>query len=133
MTDLAKMPKIEMNITCDGWPSMKTLEALAESATASAIKTAQLKFTDGAELSLLFADNAMVKKLNSQFREIDKPTNVLSFPGENIKRGEDAGSMLGDIAFALETIKEEAKLDNLKFDHHLSHLMIHGFLHLFRL
>ncbi len=125
------MPKIEMNIACDGWPSMKALVGFAESAIASAIKTARLKFPDDAELSLLFADNDMVKKLNSQFREIDKPTNVLSFPGEDIRRGDDAGDMLGDIAFALETIEDEAKQDSLNFDHHLSHLMIHGFLHLF--
>ena len=131
MIDLAKMPKIEMNIACDGWPSVKALEGLAESAIASVIKTAQLKFPKDAELSLLFTDNGAVKKLNSQFRDIDKPTNVLSFPGEDIRRGEDAGSMLGDIAFARETIEDEAIKDSLNFDHHLCHLMIHGFLHLF--
>ena len=131
MTDPVQMPKIEMNIACDGWPSLEVLEKLTESAIASAIKTAQLKFPDDAELSLLFADNEMVNKLNSEFRKIDKPTNVLSFPSEELKRGESAGRMLGDIAFALETVEYEAIQDSLKFDHHLCHLMIHGFLHLF--
>ena len=125
------MPLIELNIASEGWPSFDVLEKLSGRAIDAAQKAARLTYPSEAELSLLFDDDNAVRKLNKRFRNIDKSTNVLSFPGENIDVGESAGVFLGDIAFGLETIQREAKLEEKIFEHHLSHLMIHGFLHLF--
>lgn len=98
---------------------------------AEVVKAAQLKFPTGAELSLVLAGDKTLRSLNNEWRDKDKPTNVLSFPGEDIIVGEEAGLILGDIVISLETAKREATLENKTFEDHLSHLVIHGFLHLF--
>jgi len=78
-------------------------------------------------------DDTGIRTLNSNWRGIDKPTNVLSFPAlqPSGPRGpDDAPRMLGDIAIAYETTRREADDEQKPFDHHLSHLAVHGFLHL---
>jgi len=95
------------------------------------IEIAGLKFSEDAELSLVLAGDQTLKSLNNEWRQKDKPTNVLSFPGEDIAVGETAGIMLGDIVISLETTTREAALENKSFEDHLSHLVVHGFLHLF--
>ena len=126
----SNLPQIDINIACQGWPEPDELQQLAERSVAAAIKVAKIKLSPEAELSLMFGDDAAIKALNQQFRGIDRPTNVLSFPGEEISPGEEPGLVLGDIAFALQTLIREADLEGKAFDHHLCHLMIHGFLHL---
>lgn len=82
----------------------------------------------GRAIAYVFADDAMVHALNRDFREKDKPTNVLSFPD-----GEDDGTgtiNLGDVILALETIQREAVEQEKPFIDHLTHLMVHGTLHL---
>jgi probable rRNA maturation factor len=86
---------------------------------------------DGSELSLLFTDDLSIKSINHQWRGMDKPTNVLSFPSLDIAPGELPQIILGDIIFAFETIEREANELQKPFDEHLIHLFIHGFLHLF--
>ena len=74
-----------------------------------------------------------IRTLNSNWRGIDKPTNVLSFPAlqpTGSATPDDAPRMLGDIAIAYETTRKEADDEQKPFDHHLSHLAVHGFLHL---
>jgi len=81
----------------------------------------------------MLTDDTGIRTLNSNWRGIDKPTNVLSFPALQ-PRGErqvdDAPPILGDIAIAYETTRREADEEQKPFDHHLSHLAVHGFLHL---
>ncbi len=125
------LPSIEMNVACEGWPVETRLCELTDECVTSVISAAQLRLSSDAQLSLLFSDDEAIKELNNRFRGIDKATNVLSFPGSDLMPGDVAPSVLGDIAFALQTIKREAILEDKRFDHHLSHLMIHGFLHLF--
>lgn len=85
-----------------------------------------------ADLSVLLADNAFVQSLNRKFRGKDKPTNVLSFPQAEGAPGLafEPNRPLGDIAFAFETLVEEAKAQDKTFDDHLAHLVAHGVLHL---
>jgi probable rRNA maturation factor len=80
----------------------------------------------GGEVAVLLTNDAAIRKLNKQWRKIDKPTNVLSFPAKGATR--DAS--LGDIVIAYETLKRESRDEDKKFVHHLSHLAVHGFLHL---
>ena len=67
----------------------------------------------------MFADDAAIRALNGQFRGVDKPTNVLSFPDDlshaNSKVAEISNVNLGDIIFALQTIKNEAHLEGKRF------------------
>jgi probable rRNA maturation factor len=86
---------------------------------------------DQPELSLLFTDDASMREINGEWRDQDKPTNVLSFPGSDIEPGDMPGPMLGDIVFAEETIGREAEYLGIAFDDHLAHLIVHGYLHLF--
>ena len=89
-----------------------------------------------AEVSVLLADDATVRRLNADYRGRDRPTNVLSFPMFEDARAHrpepsPAGTVpLGDIVLAFETVREEARGEAKPFPHHVSHLLIHGCLHL---
>lgn len=80
---------------------------------------------DGLEhVSILLTNDAHIQQLNSDFRNMDKPTNVLSFPS-------DEEEYIGDIAIAYETLEREAKEQDKDFIHHFIHMLIHGILHLY--
>ena len=81
-----------------------------------------------AELSLVLADDEFVQGLNRQFRNIDKATNVLSFPGNTAIDG--VPGILGDVVIAYQTASREAIEANIELVDHLSHLIVHGILHL---
>jgi probable rRNA maturation factor len=78
------------------------------------------------EVAVLLTNDAAIRKLNKKWRKIDKPTNVLSFPATEATQD----MLLGDIVIAYETLKRESRDEDKKFVHHLSHLAVHGFLHL---
>ncbi len=73
-------------------------------------------------VSIVLADDAFIRSLNHQYRGKDKPTNVLSFPGD--------GEELGDIVLSLDTIKREAKEQKKPMRAHTAHMIVHGALHL---
>ena len=87
-----------------------------------------------AELSLVLADDALLHHLNRQYRRVDKPTNVLSFPGGVASAdggiGGAAPAMLGDVVLAVETVAAEAAAQGKTMADHFSHLVVHGVLHL---
>jgi probable rRNA maturation factor len=85
--------------------------------------------SEGGDVSLCLADDAMLRVLNLRWRGIDKPTNVLSFPSAPPGRSEDA-TTLGDIALAYETLAREAEDLGVPLADHYRHLLAHGFLHL---
>ncbi|MFZ0623284.1 MAG: rRNA maturation RNase YbeY [Pseudolabrys sp.] len=95
----------------------------AITAAASALSTA------GGELSIVLTDDSAIRLLNRDWRGIDQPTNVLSFPASGNKTSEDA-RLLGDIVIAYETLERECDNEGRIFLHHLAHLAVHGFLHL---
>lgn len=111
-------------------------EPEAEAVIRRAIDTAAASVTDDiadAELAVMLTDDAGIRTLNRNWRNIDKPTNVLSFPAlrpEGTRQPDEPPPMLGDIAIAYETTRREADDEGKPFDHHLSHLAVHGFLHL---
>lgn len=76
------------------------------------------------ELSVALSNDKQVQALNRDYRNKDKPTNVLSFPVA------EPAPLLGDIVLALETVQREATEKSISFEDHLTHLVIHGFLHL---
>lgn len=111
--------------------SSRHLTELATQAVKTSVEYADLMHPQGAELSIVLTNDDHVQNLNLQWRSIDKPTNVLSFPGEDIRPGEMSGQLLGDIVISIDTLKREANLENKSVDDHFCHLIIHGFLHLF--
>jgi len=80
------------------------------------------------ELSVLFAGDARIRKLNARYRNIDRPTDVLSFP-QNGGNG-PASPLLGDVVVSVETARRQAREHNLSLDQELVLLLIHGILHL---
>jgi probable rRNA maturation factor len=86
----------------------------------------------GAELTIVLADNDTVRRLNRQYRGIDKPTNVLSFGGADEGRPPPRGStiILGDVVLARQTVAAEAAAQGKSIADHAVHLVVHGVLHL---
>jgi probable rRNA maturation factor len=132
------MPQLDIQISVEegDWPSEETLQTLAERVLGTAAtylhKVAGQPFPEVApELSLVFTDDASIREINAEWRSQDKPTNVLSFPAFPLQPGGKPGPMLGDIIIARETVEREAVELEKSFDDHLTHLMVHGFLHLF--
>jgi probable rRNA maturation factor len=116
-------------VEADGWPDEAVLQALVDRAIAAAVAAARPAITADAEISVVFTDDAHSRELNGQYRGKDAPTNVLSFPASRANP-EVVGPLLGDVVLAAETIAREADAEGIAFEAHLTHLVIHGFLHL---
>src|SRR5262249_24469400 len=125
-------PIAEVVVAAECWQS----EPDAEAAVQRAILPASKAIGAGAvntEVAVMLSDDAAIRTLNKEFLGIDKPTNVLSFPAPEMDGPDDqdaAPHALGDIAIAYETLRREADEEAKPFLHHLSHLAVHGFLHL---
>ncbi len=93
---------------------------------------ASFRWHDKISIVVLLTNDAEVKALNAQYRGKNKPTNVLSFPdgSEEMDTQRKAITNLGDIAMAYETIAREASEQDKALKHHISHLAVHGTLHL---
>jgi len=120
---------IDISIEGGSWPDEAHLRALAERTAAALFSLSYLQNCE-TELSLLFTDDESIRRLNAEWRRKDKATNVLSFPAFPIKAGEKPMPMLGDVILAFETVKAEAEAENKPLDNHISHLLLHGMLHL---
>ena len=96
---------------------------------ADVLGLAAVRMKSSGELAILFTNDAEMRLLNSQWRGLDKPTDVLSFPGEG---PEIPGQpqYLGDIAIGYDTALRDAEAMGRSFEAHIAHLLIHGFLHL---
>jgi probable rRNA maturation factor len=111
------------------WARLADIDALALRAVEAAIAVTGEARQAAVELSLLLTDDAGVRELNRTWRGLDKPTNVLSFPGSGLS-SPDGIRHLGDIALAYETIAREAADEHKSLADHVMHLIVHGSLHL---
>lgn len=87
------------------------------------------------EVAILLTDDEAVRRLNRDWRGIDRPTNVLSFPSHGPNQLAQLWGMtgpvpLGDVVLAVETLLREAAAEQRPPEHHLAHLVVHGSLHL---
>ena len=114
---------VDIDVTSAAWDA----EPNAELCVRDAVAAASARVPGEGEVSVLLADDAAVRVLNRDWRQIDKATNVLSFPAPKQPAGEP---LLGDIAIAYETVAREAADESKAFLHHLAHLAVHGYLHL---
>ena len=125
-------PTTEVLVVADCWQAEPDAEAVIHRAIAAAAEIAAADVGE-AEIAVMLTDDSGIRTLNCNWRGIDKPTNVLSFPAlppTGAVGPDDAPRMLGDIAIAFETTRQEADDEQKPFDHHLGHLAVHGFLHL---
>ena len=130
--------RIEIVTLDPQWPeSVAGCARIARRAAAAALDlaAADLGPSEAAELSLVLAGDDQIRALNRDYRDQDKPTNVLSFPNMQAQ-GSDPGEnprdlrLLGDIVVARETLLREARAQQKRAQDHLAHLVVHGVLHL---
>ena len=118
---------IDIAVEADAWEAVEDLDAVVNRAVAAAWEEAGER--ESAELSVLFCDDETIRALNAQWRGKDKPTNVLSFPAAG-RPLPGAPRLLGDIAIAFETTRHEAEQEGKSLVAHVTHLLVHGTLHL---
>ncbi len=126
---------MELEIDLEQPWSRDDLVPLAERAANAAAKVAPELCNPRLQVSLLFTSDEEIHELNREWRDRDKPTNVLSFP--MLERADLLGlpaegppEMLGDIALAHGTCAREADEKGVSLQDHAAHLIIHGMLHL---
>jgi probable rRNA maturation factor len=122
--------KIDLVVASSRWKHAEKATSLMRRAVRRA--AAATPSTNGSELAIVLTDDSAIRQLNRDWRGINAPTNVLSFPAKNAgrKRSKHLAGHLGDIVLAYETIAREARAEDKPFVHHLAHLAVHGFLHL---
>ena len=110
--------RVDVVVLDGGWrTALPGIERLVRRAARAALGTRT------ASLAVALASDREVRRLNARDRQQDKPTNVLSYPsGEN--------SFLGDIVLARQTVWREARAHVKPATHHVTHLVVHGTLHL---
>jgi probable rRNA maturation factor len=119
---------IDVFVEAGDWAAEAELTRLVDRAVAAAL--AETGAGGASELSVVFSDDAHIRALNAEWRGKDKPTNVLSFPAFSFPKGGKLPPMLGDIVLASETVAREAALEDKPLENHITHLVIHGLLHL---
>ena len=110
-----------------GWRGLASVEALVTTAADAALawRNPPLSADGRADVTVLLTGDDAVRDLNARFRNKDVPTNVLSFPAPTT-----AHPHLGDIALAHGVCAAEAAAQGKSLTDHLSHLVVHGMLHL---
>jgi probable rRNA maturation factor len=82
------------------------------------------------EISIVIMDDAQIQALNHDYRGIDRPTNVLSFPMQEGEFSHITPGLLGDLVISAQTAAREAEDAGITLDERLSQLLVHGILHL---
>lgn len=116
---------IEIEVEAEAWTgALPDVEAVVERAAQAALGKVE------GDVVVLLTHDAAVRDLNGRFRDKDKPTNVLSFPAPELPEHLGAAPHLGDIVLAYGVCASEAEAQGKTLADHLSHLVVHGVLHL---
>ena len=115
------MIDVALIVEGEDWSALGDIDALSRRAFAAAAKEEPAEGL----VSLLLTDDGELQQLNRDFRGKDKPTDVLSFPALPMDR-----PLLGDIAVAYGVSARDAAVQGKALADHLTHLLIHGYLHL---
>ena len=133
-------PRVEVDVSapCGAWAAAcPEAEGLARAAARTAVTrgaaAAAVTLPAHLELAVVLASDARQQQLNRDWRGIDRPTNVLAFPAwdPGAVTPPAAPVLLGDVVLAFETVAREAAERGWPLADHLSHLVVHGVLHLF--
>jgi probable rRNA maturation factor len=135
MTELTAV--IDVASLCTTWGRVcPTAEDVARAAARLALSLGKagssIARQTAIEVAITLADDAVQKRLNRDWRGVDQPTNVLAFPAWDPEAPIPPGAplLLGDVVLALETAAREADEQGKPLSDHLSHLIVHGVLHL---
>jgi probable rRNA maturation factor len=120
--------EIEIEVEDPAWrEAAEDVEAVVLRAASAAMAAADAE--PEREVVILLADDDVVQDLNARFRDKDRPTNVLSFPAPEALPGFPPAP-LGDIVLAFGVCAREAAEQGKTLRNHLTHLVVHGVLHL---
>jgi probable rRNA maturation factor len=129
--------RIDVDVACPGWQRLlPAAAAVARRAAGVALESARLPADlagRALELSVILTDDAAIRRLNRDYRQSDRPTNVLSFAQRDGVAWPVADSepvLLGDVVVARQTVSAEAAAGDRRFADHLSRVVVHGVLHL---
>jgi probable rRNA maturation factor len=117
---------VEVEIVDPAWLAAGDVDSLAQDVVAATLTEVGRRVHPDAEISVRLCDDDEIRALNLAWRNKDKATNVLSFPSPAGNRG----PLLGDIVVAFEYVSEEAREAGRSLRDHLSHMLVHGLLHL---
>jgi len=125
----ARTPPLHLDIAVESdlWKLERSVKTLLRRAMTAVATHARL---DEAELAIVLTDDDAIRRLNREWRGRDRPTNVLSFPTARHPTDKREPRLLGDIVIAYETTAREAAAAGKPPKNHVSHLAVHGFLHL---
>jgi probable rRNA maturation factor len=131
------MLHVDVSVESDGWSvALPDIESLARGVGQAAVSAAPGAPGD-AEVSVLLSDDANLRRLNREYRGQDSATNVLAFGNDDPVTNPAGGSvpdarptLLGDVVIAFETVAREAADQKKPLTNHVSHLLVHGVLHL---
>lgn len=121
---------VSVEVEDQAWQVLPGLDELLRSAVAAALAADGHADVD-CEIAVLFTDDDAIAAINAEWRGMDKPTNVLSFPTPDdmpVPAGE--ARLLGDIVLAHGVIAREAVEQGKTLRDHVTHLIVHGTLHL---
>lgn len=122
-------PSLDIRIQSRKWREIEDLRPRILAAIEAALALVPIRPLADAELSLLLTDDRRIRIVNRDWRGFDKATNVLSFPAAPPEKIASS-PVVGDIVIAFETVVREAEAEEKSVGDHLSHLVIHGLLHL---
>lgn len=127
----APRPHIEIDVLVEApaWEALPDAAALAERAARAALAAGMEEPEVECEMSITLTGDAQIRVLNRDWRDKDKATNVLSFPAPDLPEGVSP-CPLGDVIVAYETLAAEAAAEDKTPADHLTHLVVHGTLHL---
>ena len=118
-----------LDLEIDVAPDATLLDARLPSIIATAVGAANAVAGPAEGAVTVIVDNdERIRVLNKLWRDLDKPTNVLSFPYPDTQPG--PAGYVGDIAISYETAAREAVTEGKTLGDHIAHLSVHGFLHL---
>jgi len=130
-------PTVALDIVIEqvAWKKIPKLNARLEKTAQAVFEHLPSPFHGTWSATLLLTGDTQMRRLNRDFRGLDKPTNVLSFPQfsprQLTKKGKkNPPAYLGDIAISYQYIVGETKKDHKILINHITHLLIHGILHL---
>lgn len=127
---------LEISFDDARWRRIPRLAARLEKAAAVTLACLPKSLQFPCTVNVLLTKDAVIRKLNRDFLGLDKPTNVLSFPQFAPRRFPKKSRSrkpihIGDVAISYQYIVAEAKVDHKILINHVTHLLIHGILHLF--
>ena len=115
---------MDLRVESEDWQNISELENVCQRALDAGF--AKMAPTQDASIDILLTDSDTLAALNQQWRDKAGPTDVLSFPADPNPQG-----FLGDIAIAYGMLYKDAQTGGKTLVSHLSHLLVHGLLHLF--